>query len=93
MARVATDSPAASIELAQAAWLPLLLLWVWLVPNTNQVMGYAFGAEQFCGDVELAKPHWRPTAGWAIVCGVALFAVAVAAHTTREKLEFLYFQF
>lgn len=76
----------------EIAWIGMLVLWVAIGPNTNELMGYRYGTE------EMDSPHpfafrWQPTKAWALLIATMLMLTMVIAMTQREKLEFLYFQF
>jgi hypothetical protein len=63
-----------------------------LLPNTNQLMRYRFGAGAM-RDAATSLIQWRPTLAWGLGLGVLLLVTLVVGVTSRDKLEFLYFQF
>ena len=71
-------------------WIWILLLVVWLAPNTQQIMAAARPALNVPPDSAAARWLWRPAAAGAVA--VAAMAITVIANLTRHS-EFLYFQF
>jgi alginate O-acetyltransferase complex protein AlgI len=82
-----------SFSLDGVAWVALLLPAVMLLPNSQQIVGYA-------GTVIQRPPaplgaffsrfRWRPGLGWA-VAGAGMMAVSL--FLSQRASEFLYFQF
>jgi hypothetical protein len=71
-------------------WIWMLLLVVWLAPNTQQIMAVARPALGVPADDAASRLQWRPRAlTAALAIGLAL---AVTVNLTRHS-EFLYFQF
>jgi D-alanyl-lipoteichoic acid acyltransferase DltB (MBOAT superfamily) len=71
-------------------WIWMLLLLVWLAPNTQQIMAVARPALGVPADDAASRLQWRPRAlTAALAIGLAL---AVTVNLTRHS-EFLYFQF
>jgi alginate O-acetyltransferase complex protein AlgI len=67
---------------------------VWLMPNTQQIVGRYGNAIDTYGHLE-EETHelwwqWRPTKGWGAVCALAM---AAAFLTFDRPARFLYFQF
>jgi alginate O-acetyltransferase complex protein AlgI len=69
-------------------WVPLGLLIVWKLPNSQEIM--ARYSPAWDADPSVPKYHWQPTHRYAIVAGIA-FATAVIAF--KQNSPFLYFQF
>jgi len=73
-------------------WLALLALmlgWVWLLPNLQQIMAnqpYAINS------IPLVKTRlvWKQNTVWAILTAVAMITSLMATH---ETATFIYFQF
>jgi len=71
-------------------WIWILLLIVWLAPNTQQIMKAARPALGVPPDSAASRWQWRPAALSA--AAVAVMAFAVVINLNRHS-EFLYFQF
>ena len=72
-------------------WIWILLLMVWLAPNTQQIMARFNPALGIPHEPQPgARWQWHPTA--AAAAAVAAMALAVAVNLNRHS-EFLYFQF
>ena len=73
-----------------AVYLALLLLIVWLAPNTHEILGRFSPALARTQEAPVAWLRWRPSAAWLaallLVLGLCLL------HLHRET-RFLYFQF
>lgn len=74
-------------NVAVAAWVLMLCVIVWALPNTREIME---GAEPAAATARRRLLAWRPTLGWATVMG-AMAAFALLAVTGTS--EFLYYQF
>ena len=75
---------------ATLAQLAVLLGIVWFAPNTQQIMSRYEPALGRPAPNPYPRLTWRPSAGWALACGVvAALGVLALGGTT----EFLYFQF
>jgi alginate O-acetyltransferase complex protein AlgI len=77
----------------QAWWLLLpSLMLVWIAPNTQEITSYTPSVAKL--DEQRPRksswPRWRPSTGWAAICG-SLFAVSLLSLSKIS--EFLYFQF
>lgn len=70
-------------------WIWILLLVVWLAPNTQQIMAAAKPALGVLQDAP-SRIRWRVSAPWALLTLALLLAVIV--NLDRHS-EFLYFQF
>ena len=75
------------------AWplIALLLAFVWVSPNVQEITGYMPPSGRV-GDDQTLSPslRWRATAGWAMLCG-GVFALSLLSLS--KVSEFLYFQF
>jgi len=71
-------------------WIWILLLIVWFVPNTQQIMAASRPALGIPPDSSNSRWQWRPAA--ASAAAVAVMAVIVIVNLNRHS-EFLYFQF
>ena len=71
-------------------WIWALLIVVWFVPNTQQIMAAVRPALGVPPDSATVRWQWRPAAASAVV--VAAMALAVIVNLNRHS-EFLYFQF
>ena len=74
-------------------WVFYLGVLVWMMPNTQQIMGRYFPAlAPYQGDKQVisAKLLWAPTPMWAVVTSVV--AIIGLANITKVS-EFLYYQF
>jgi hypothetical protein len=66
------------------------LLWVWALPNTQQILGQAVAHDMGAITRTRSVMQWRPSIAWAIWLGV----IAVLSVGSFEKLQrFIYFQF
>ena len=82
-------------RLVAAAWVMGLVLFVWLLPNTQQLMERYRPAFDFA---RVAKERvllqrwlrWRPVAPWALLTAAA---AAVAIVNLSKVMEFIYYQF
>ena len=76
--------------------LGLLLLVVWLAPNTQQIMArYNRALDPYPDPTSrtVAAPFlWRPMPIWAIAAALGFF-VSLVGLLTDKPSEFLYFQF
>jgi alginate O-acetyltransferase complex protein AlgI len=70
-------------------WIWILLLLVWLAPNTQQIMAAAKPALGVLPDAPARFP-WRANAAWMLLTTALLLAVIV---NLGRHSEFLYFQF
>jgi hypothetical protein len=71
-------------------WIVILLLIVWLAPNTQQIMAHYRPALDVPADTPRARLTWSPNRRWLCVhVVVALWAIAAVSRLS----EFLYFQF
>jgi alginate O-acetyltransferase complex protein AlgI len=78
----------------ETVFLFLLLLIVWFVPNTHQIMGeYSPAIDTYRGEIRPFRYKWlkwQPAYHWA----VTLIAIMVVSILSLSKAsEFLYFQF
>ena len=75
-------------------YLIALHIWVWVLPNAQQIMGrYRPAFETYPGEVAPLKYKWmawRPSIIWGL--GMAAATFLALAHLNRVQ-EFLYFQF
>ena len=85
-------------EYSHAAWGVFWLAWLWLLPNTQQLMR-RFEPAYRCSNetMELAPAQmmfgrlaWRPSLAWA---SLTALIVPVAVLGLSRVSEFLYFQF
>jgi D-alanyl-lipoteichoic acid acyltransferase DltB (MBOAT superfamily) len=87
-----TALPPLSTMMASLVRLPIRFAIVWLLPNTQQILGLARlpdASERIHGILSRLIP-WRPSISWAVGLSVAfLMCLAWMEDTTR----FLYFQF
>ena len=92
MSRLSVIAPlqGSSMTVESMGFIVALTLWAMLAPNTNQILGYNFGAQRL-----IAAPRllWSTSSRYAIIVGFIFFICAFVGVTGREKLEFLYFQF
>ena len=71
-----------------------MLVMVWFMPNTQQIMARYRPALETCVG-QIKRPRfsllaWRPTVGWAVIIGgMAVVSVVFASRVN----EFLYYQF
>jgi D-alanyl-lipoteichoic acid acyltransferase DltB (MBOAT superfamily) len=75
-------------------WIFVLLLFVWFLPNTSQIMKNFDPALPFAGEIGLEKKmrilEWQPNGFWALTYCFILFFVIL--HISKET-TFLYYQF
>jgi hypothetical protein len=71
-------------------WIWILLLVVWLAPNTQQIMAASRPALGIPQDSATARWQWRPVLATAVA--VAAIAALLIFNLNRYS-EFLYFQF
>ncbi len=72
--------------------IPLRLAVIWLLPNTQQLLGRYYSSKGALADEPMVGRTWlwKPSAQWAMVMTIALImSLAWMENTTR----FLYFQF
>lgn len=72
-------------------WLSLLLAWVWILPNAQELMSSALPRPSLSTPGRLQKAlQWSPNKRWAVLV-VVLFTLSI---TSLSKVsEFLYYQF
>jgi alginate O-acetyltransferase complex protein AlgI len=73
----------------QVALLAALLGWVWLMPNTQQVLGQENPGDEKTWSL-FPNLRWQPTPAWA---GVFLAALVLSLIYAESATTFLYFQF
>ncbi len=71
-------------------YLSLMLLIVWLAPNTHQILGRFSPALARADEARLPWLRWKPTLPWLAVLVVTLFFCLIHLH---RETRFLYFQF
>jgi alginate O-acetyltransferase complex protein AlgI len=87
-----TTSPGDAIDSMSFLFIGVLLVFVWLTPNSQEFTGYlppSGGLKKEQGDWPTYL-RWRPSIAWAICTG-ALFASALLSLS--KVSEFIYFQF
>lgn len=80
-------------RVGQVKWLPFLLVFCWVAPNTQQILAAYHPALLTRGYGELGgatHAAWRPNAAWLL--GLAVVA-AVAVLSIERYSEFIYFRF
>jgi D-alanyl-lipoteichoic acid acyltransferase DltB (MBOAT superfamily) len=85
-------SPGDAIDSMSFLFIGVLLVFVWLTPNSQEFTGYlppSGGLKKEQGDWPTYL-RWRPSIAWAICTG-ALFASALLSLS--KVSEFIYFQF
>ena len=70
--------------------LVLLLLIVWLAPNTHQILGRFSPALARTDEARVRWLRWKPNSPWLGVLLVTLFFCLIHLH---RETRFLYFQF
>jgi alginate O-acetyltransferase complex protein AlgI len=75
---------------AQPLQIGLLFLIVWVMPNSNEIMGRYSTALGFVAKTKWQGLQWRPTLPWALVTFTVLF---LALLNVGKEVRFLYFQF
>jgi hypothetical protein len=66
------------------------MLFVWIVPNTQEIIGrYSPAIDE--KNYRSTSLQWRPTVGWAIFIAI-IFAGALNGMITSSS-KFIYFQF
>ena len=71
-------------------WIWILLVVVWLAPNTQQIMKHYKPALKIPVDTPAIRLAWQPTRPWLVIH----FTIAIWAITAISQLSpFLYFQF
>jgi D-alanyl-lipoteichoic acid acyltransferase DltB (MBOAT superfamily) len=82
-----------SFQMRGALWVAALLAAAFLLPNSQQIVGYA-GTRLQAPPAPLLPPfarlRWRPTVAWA---GAGAAMAGVALFLAQGDSEFLYFQF
>ena len=78
-------------------WVVILLLAVWILPNSMEIMrryhAIQFNLHRVSGSGKaLWRPAWRPTPRWATLIGV-FAAASVLLMILGVNSEFLYYQF
>lgn len=77
-------------------WLGLLLILVWLMPNTQEIMGRYQKAlnvlPNHSGRKKLRWLFWKPQKRWAFVTALVLISCLFTIANTTSS-EFLYYQF
>lgn len=78
-----------------SAWVMALVLFVWFLPNTQQLLARyrpAFDFHRVADDRAKLQDwlRWRPVPAWAVLTGVA---AAVAIVNLSKVMEFIYYQF
>lgn len=73
-----------------AVYLVLLLLIVWLAPNTHQILGRFSPALARTDEARVRWLRWKPSLPWLGVLLVTLFFCLIHLH---RETRFLYFQF
>jgi D-alanyl-lipoteichoic acid acyltransferase DltB (MBOAT superfamily) len=71
-------------------WIWILLLVVWLAPNTQQIMAASRPALGVPADSAAPRWQWRPAVVYAAVTAALALTVLINLH---RHSEFLYFQF
>ena len=79
-------------------WVPCLLLFVWFLPNTQQIMAQVLPALEYAVDTKTGLPlegapswlRWRPNAIWALAIAVM---AALGVLGLSRVTQFLYFVF
>jgi len=83
--------PHAGAELLPWGGLALLLLGIWCLPNTQEILGESLEQRgEVAGAGSLRFLRWQPTLRWTLAISVAFFACFVMM---RSASRFLYFQF
>jgi hypothetical protein len=83
--------PALSPMIPTLVRLPIRLAIVWLLPNTQQILGrYAQTSSPVRYEGISRWLSWQPTAAWAIVMTAALL---MSLTWIEDTTRFLYFQF
>ncbi len=81
-------APTLMVEPAKLAIIAALLVWCWWAPNSQEWLGLSNGA------ISRSLPWrwltWKPTAAWAVTCGVAAL---YALSRLSDPSAFLYFNF
>lgn len=76
------------------SWLLILLIGVWILPNTYQIMKQFNPALALTEEVAIRKPlrflEWKPNVAWAVMS--CIFMVFVVLNISKETV-FLYYQF
>jgi alginate O-acetyltransferase complex protein AlgI len=75
--------------IGRLAFIAVLFPAVWLLPNTQQIMGYVHPAEGAHSNVP-SWLQWRPTFAWSLSLGVVSF---ISIMYLFDSTSFLYFQF
>ncbi|MGP1628595.1 MAG: MBOAT family O-acyltransferase [Giesbergeria sp.] len=73
-----------------ALYLVLLLVIVWLAPNSHQILGHFSPALARAQEARLPWLRWKPSIAWLGVFLVTLFFCLIHLH---RETRFLYFQF
>jgi D-alanyl-lipoteichoic acid acyltransferase DltB (MBOAT superfamily) len=78
-----------------APMLILLLIWVWVMPNTQELMqryrpAFGFQPRELAAGRWQVAIAWRPSARWCTALGLVLL---VSLLNLSELSEFIYFQF
>lgn len=68
----------------------VVLMVVWLLPNTQELIGSYRPVLETDGAVKQGKLQWKPTTGWMLV--IVLIGL-ISILKLSEMSEFLYFQF
>jgi len=83
--------PHTGAELLPWGGLALLLLGIWCLPNTQEILGESLEQRgEVAGAGSLRFLRWQPTLRWTLAISVAFFACFVMM---RSASRFLYFQF
>jgi hypothetical protein len=72
-----------------AGWIAFLYVFIWTMPNTQQVMSCYQPALDFVDDRPAQALRFRISIRWSVAVGFC----AVIAILLRQQAEFLYFQF
>ena len=78
-----------------SVWMVVLPVLVWLMPNSQQIMGRfrpALGFAQYAGRIGRQLTwSWRP--GPAVACATSALLLYTIWHVVSQRSEFIYYQF
>ena len=75
---------------AQPLQIGVLFLIVWIMPNSNEIMGRYSTALGYVAKIKWQSLQWRPTLAWTLLTFTVLF---LALLNLGKEARFLYFQF
>jgi hypothetical protein len=81
---------ATSEEMYSVARLPIAAFIIFLMPNSQQIMGKFEPALGFSEEPAVRSFRWNPTFGWAAALGIGMFGCLGMLGNAHR---FLYFQF